>query len=652
MITTLRKWLKGKGAQYFMLFMVIVIAVIWMLPSRFGRSDSRKAGVVATVNDTPIVDADYKRKVEAQKEYVRLFRQQYGQYADTLLRMIGMQSDPYVAARELAIKNVLLDQVALQMGLVVHPDFLNLSDMRSFQHEATDIIPYHVIDASGMINPQQLALYLQRANITQDEFYAQLENAVRRTLLQHMVGLVSYVPNFAIKEQFVSEYVGKKFSLMKFAYEDFLRIEEKKGCTPEEVKAFFEQNKQRYRIPEKRSGIVWTFTPQNYGVVIGDADVEDYYQDNKERYFVDKPIQMHVRHILIKDEAKAHEVYAQVKEHPENFADKAREVSEDKESASKGGDLPTFSKGTHEKEFELAVLKLTDDKDISPVVPTEKGFEIIQRISRTDKTFKPLAMVKDQVHEKLLLAKFREHFDQDMSAYAQVPSINEAKFEAVVEAKKAKREESAPQVKNDTRLMQALFRLAKGEYDIFTDNNNGYVVRLTTIQESYIPELAAIQKTVEHDVYEMRAEKAVKRAVDQARLAAKTEDFAAVGKKLNGSIETTGFLKLEDKKAQELAKKNQWPLEQMFQIEKVGMLATVITDRSGYVVCLDALEQWTEAVLNAKRTEIVEKLARQDVGAAVRGFIASLQRNATIKEQESFSRTRTENEPEEEDNTI
>src|SRR5881398_73123 len=69
---------------------------------------------------------------------------------------------------------------------------------------------------------------------------------------------------------------------------------------------------------------------------VTDDQARAYYDENPTLY---STTQIHASHILVKDEDTAKQILAELKEHPEKFADIAKEKSTDTGSAQKGGDL-------------------------------------------------------------------------------------------------------------------------------------------------------------------------------------------------------------------------------------------------------------------------------------------------------------------------
>ena len=82
-------------------------------------------------------------------------------------------------------------------------------------------------------------------------------------------------------------------------------------------------------------------------------------------------------HILVKKQSEAMAVLERLKK-GESFANLARELSVDRGSGKKGGDLGLFGRGVMVKPFEDAAFKLNKG-EVSQPVKTEFGYHIIKR---------------------------------------------------------------------------------------------------------------------------------------------------------------------------------------------------------------------------------------------------------------------------------
>lgn len=95
-----------------------------------------------------------------------------------------------------------------------------------------------------------------------------------------------------------------------------------------------------------------------------------------------------------------------------DFAELAKQFSDDPGSASKGGQLPWFSTGKMVPEFEEAAFSLKNNGDVSEIIQTKFGFHIIKRLD-----YKPLpsfdemkAELKQKITKDSRSQKSRESF--------------------------------------------------------------------------------------------------------------------------------------------------------------------------------------------------------------------------------------------------
>ena len=146
---------------------------------------------------------------------------------------------------------------------------------------------------------------------------------------------------------------------------------------------------------------------------VTDEQVKAYYDANGDKY---STTTIKARHILVKEEAKARELQAQVKQAPDQFAELAKANSVDTASARKGGDLGFFGRGRMVPEFEVAAFALKTPGEISEVVKTPYGYHVIQLEERRDGEQKPFDQVKEQIRATLrneaMQAKTKEYYDQ------------------------------------------------------------------------------------------------------------------------------------------------------------------------------------------------------------------------------------------------
>jgi peptidyl-prolyl cis-trans isomerase C len=170
-------------------------------------------------------------------------------------------------------------------------------------------------------------------------------------------------------------------------------------------------------IKEQLSYVFDNFISQEYlakvvtaGVTVPEEDLKKYYREHEKDFLL--PEQIKVRHILIaslkeatpeeKEKARTRaEAVLQRLNRGEDFAKLAGEVSEDQNSATKGGELAPITLGkTNSEEFEKAAFALKTGQT-SGIVATSYGFHIIKMDERLDKRTAPFGEARDFIYNIL-----------------------------------------------------------------------------------------------------------------------------------------------------------------------------------------------------------------------------------------------------------
>lgn len=167
---------------------------------------------------------------------------------------------------------------------------------------------------------------------------------------------------------------------------------------------------------------------------VSEEDVKKFYEENKDTYKV--PEQINAAHILIRVKegatekedkealAKAESLLKKIKEGGD-FSQLAKENS-DCPSKEKGGELGFFSRGQMVPEFEDAAFKLQVG-EVSGIVKTKFGYHIIKVLDKKEPGQKDFAEVKEEIEQKLTKEKQKSTFDnytKDLKAKAKI-TINE-----------------------------------------------------------------------------------------------------------------------------------------------------------------------------------------------------------------------------------
>ena len=284
--------------------------------------------------------------------------------------------------------------------------------------------------------------------------------------------------------------------------------------TDAELAQYFEKNKARYQIPEKRSA--------NYALLdieqlkqrapVSDQELHAYYDQHIDEFKVENRV--HVEHILFKTlgktdaevaeiHAKAEDVLKKAKSGA-NFEDLAKKYSEDT-TASKGGDLDWIVEGQTVPEFEHAAFSLPKGA-ISDLVKTQYGFHIIKVLDKETAHTKSFDEVRSQiepiVREDKVNAEASKLSDQMASAVRQ---SNRQTLDAL--AKKFDLQvgstppvaatEPVGDLGSSPDLQQTLFSLRQGDISAPLRMERGTVIlSLKDIQPAHAATLAEDRDTV------------------------------------------------------------------------------------------------------------------------------------------------------------
>ncbi len=145
---------------------------------------------------------------------------------------------------------------------------------------------------------------------------------------------------------------------------------------------------------------------------VGIDEMQNYYEINKTKFFHET--QYKLKHVLIKDsppeaEKKAQEALAKIKE-GEDFSIIARKYSEDP-NASSGGDLGFLEKDKLIPEIREAIDTLKVG-EISGVIKTRLGYQIIKIEAVKDAEEKSFDEVKEEIKQELFQEKFAKAYQE------------------------------------------------------------------------------------------------------------------------------------------------------------------------------------------------------------------------------------------------
>ncbi|MGZ8269938.1 MAG: SurA N-terminal domain-containing protein [Methylophilus sp.] len=364
MLDAIRKLTQGWLAK-------VILAIITIPFALFGidsyLKDAGSDVAVATINGDKITVQEFSNAIETTRN--RLLSQ--GQKIDA-----GLLESP-------ELKQSVLDGLIsrrLVRAEVDHQQF-KISDDQLSQH----ILSMPEFQQDGKFSEDLYQKTLQQNKLTVAKFEASIRQDMLMQQARDGIAQLAFSPNAVADQALKSAFEQREVSTLEIKASEFVS---KVNVTPEEVKAYYEQHKDKFIVPEqvKLEFALLSAASLMGQVNVSDEEVKQFYNANKEKFQGDE--QRQASHILIgfgveateKDKeaakAKALDVLAQVKKNPKNFEALAKKYSQDP-SAEKGGDLGSFGRGAMVKPFEDAVYAMKVGQ-VSDLVETEFGYHIIK----------------------------------------------------------------------------------------------------------------------------------------------------------------------------------------------------------------------------------------------------------------------------------
>ena len=647
MITVIRRHIKTKLFQLLVWFFVVIFGIFLVLPNIIDRIQTPEW--VIEVNGQKIEYPTFARTVAKQELNIRAIREQYGPYAEMFMQMLGLSQDPKISAFNELVRNQLVNEVVEKIPLYIHDTYIEqkLNNPYAAQQSGLfDVLPTGFFTQHGL-DQQALQLYLARNRLNMKQFELLIEQALARHLALAIAGIAAYTPTLMIKDAVDRELSTRNYTILTIPVDTIKKEEQSKTITQDELQAFFDaQNtaSKRYWVPEMRSAIIRELNPTQYGLSVSDDAIKEYYEKHRMKKYVDEPTKVQVRRILFKlSETEPKELLAQramllreeLAKDPDSFDAKAREYSDDKESAEQGGMLPFFAKGERDAAFERKAFTLKEGGEISQVFESPDGYEIIQRVEKKMTSFKPLADVKGEIHDILLRQLFAKQFNKDMKWLLDQTRIDEDALVEFLKEKKGKLTQQDLAPKDNSKRMQLMFRLKEGKADFYTEGDIGYIVQITEVKKRHLPNLESVLSIVREDFIEHQSQNALAERLNQAFQTIKTESPKKVAQQFEASIRETGPVSRGDEDKLKKLQEEGIPTQLIFQIEKKGSALSHIQG-DGYIFYVSEVNNPQIEEYNEKSPEIINRINNEMKGLFTQGLVASLSRNAKIETNESL----------------
>lgn len=398
------------------LFAIIIIVFVFA----FGMSgmDTGNDPVLATVNDQVITRAEFEDSFQRAAEGMRKANPNV-----TNAQLQGPQFKQVVLA-ELVNSRLLLDEAA-RLGI-------SASDEEVFAAITRQSIFWN---QQGQFDRNIYQMALRSIRMTPAQFEANFKNEYIAGKVKDMVRKTGEVTPEQARQ--IYDWVGEQIIIdyIQTTPEQFMKAAE---VTEAEVEEFYTTNEERFMVPEQVRLRYLSFTPADLASyqTVSDDEIKAYFDAHADT--MTQKEQVKARHILVltKDgdpesvqkEArnKIDRVYKKAKTGTD-FGELAKQYSEGPSSVS-GGDLGWFGRGDMVPEFETVAFE-TPKGTVSEPLKTQFGWHIILVEDRKEAKAKTLDEVKEDIAQILAEEKASEKvtdmLDQSMDRLVSGMKLDE-----------------------------------------------------------------------------------------------------------------------------------------------------------------------------------------------------------------------------------
>ena len=357
MLQTIRDKISGVVAIAF-LGAIAVVFVFWGIDFKMGAQ-----GFAAKVGSERIPAETVQRAwQQRQSQLQQMLRDELP--PDMVKSQQAMVLDQFVEQK-------LLKQRAERFGYRV-----------SDQELVRRVMEYPQFQVDGKFSEDRYNALLSASGLTPTGFEAELQEGLLIDQLRNAVVESAFVAPYELDRRYAMEKQEREIDYALIPAAGFAAST---AITDEQVKKWYEENKQSYLLPEtvNLQYVELTRERAESSVEVTEQALKEYYDTVKERFTTQE--QRHGRHILITvgdgvDDAaakkKAEELTAKAKAGAD-FAQLAKENSKDAGSAQQGGDLGLATRDVFVGPFADALFSMTAGEVRGPV-KSEFGYHVIK----------------------------------------------------------------------------------------------------------------------------------------------------------------------------------------------------------------------------------------------------------------------------------
>ncbi len=370
---------------------IITIFAVWGGAGRLGQS--RAAGAIVTIGKERISSELYFQNLRQRLETLKR------EFKDLDRNLIQQLNIPQQVLEQI-IQQILLLQRAQELGINA-----------SAEEIREKIIGYPVFQRDGkFVGFEEYKRILEWNRTSISEF----EESLKKEIVINKVIKVLTAGIAITPEELWERYKNRNESAkIEFVILETDKMELEEEPSSNKIQEYFEENKKKYKIPEKREAVIVFLKTEDLKseIELTESEIEKYYKKNQSQF--KDPERVKVSRIYLPyDEkekelvlAEAQDILERIKA-GEGFGELAKKYSKDKKAID-GGDWDLYEWKTLSSIEKKEIEKLSEE-ETSGTVELEEGVSILKVTEKRPSVRKPLEEVKERIKSILEDQKTRE----------------------------------------------------------------------------------------------------------------------------------------------------------------------------------------------------------------------------------------------------
>lgn len=406
MLTTIRE--KAQGA--FAWLILIVICVPFALWGIQNYMDNGKEPPVASVGDKDFYQRDVNK---AYEQYAQNFQ--------------GMGVD------EQLLKTQALDKLVKDEVLLQYASQEKLVTTDASAREFIKTLPYFQTD--GKFDDKKFKSLLGSQRMSSNEFVNKIKSALIMEQFQRSIVDSSFVTQQTIDSFFKIQNQQRDI--------DYVTVPLEKSVTQpddKQIADYYQKHQEAYKIPEQVSVeyVELLLSDIAKKIDVTDDKLRAFYDEQKGQYYT-SPERRKISHILVAVDGKTDDKTALAKVtkalvdvKSKDFSIVAAEVSDDKGTAKKGGDLGLLVSGGVEKPIEDAAIQLKLG-EVSKPVRSSFGYHLVKVTELVPAQVKSFDAVKVELTQNYQKAQAENIFYENTQKLSDISYENPDNLQVVSE---------------------------------------------------------------------------------------------------------------------------------------------------------------------------------------------------------------------------